>query len=86
MLEALEAAGVDLMSDCRKGECGLCQVDVLELTGTIDHRDVFYSQRQQHAAATMCCCVSRVTAAKNPDRSGSAPSDYGRAVLSIEVS
>ncbi|HKU12013.1 MAG TPA: PDR/VanB family oxidoreductase, partial [Sinomonas sp.] len=81
MLEALEAAGVDLMSDCRKGECGLCQVDVLELTGTIDHRDVFYSQRQQHAAATMCCCVSRVTAAKNPDHERA-----GGAVVSIEVS
>ena len=26
MLEALEAAGVDMMFDCRKGECGLCQV------------------------------------------------------------
>ncbi|WP_392668491.1 2Fe-2S iron-sulfur cluster-binding protein [Streptomyces sp. LN785] len=26
MLEALEEAGVDVMSDCRKGECDLCQV------------------------------------------------------------
>ena len=26
MLEALEGAGVDMMFDCRKGECGLCEV------------------------------------------------------------
>ena len=46
MLEALEAAGVDMMFDCRKGECGLCEVRVLEpATASIDHRDVFYSER-----------------------------------------
>ncbi|WP_104087951.1 PDR/VanB family oxidoreductase [Cryobacterium sp. N19] len=59
MLEALEDAGVEMMFDCRKGECGLCEVKVLALEGTIDHRDVFYSERQQHAAEKMCCCVSR---------------------------
>ena len=47
MLEALEDAGVDMMFDCRKGECGLCEVRILELDGAIDHRDVFYSERQQ---------------------------------------
>ena len=49
MLEALEAAGVDTLSDCRKGECGLCEVRVLDLEGAIDHRDVFYSERQRDA-------------------------------------
>lgn len=81
MLEALEAAGADMMFDCRKGECGLCEVEVLELSGDIDHRDVFYSERQQQASAKMCCCVSRVTTAKSaPHR------NPGRAVVSIEVS
>lgn len=60
MLEALETAGVDMMSDCRRGECGLCEVRVIDLDGLIDHRDVFYSERQKVAAAKMCCCVSRV--------------------------
>lgn len=60
MLEALEADGVEMMFDCRKGECGLCEVRVLSLDGAIDHRDVFYSERQQNAAEKMCCCVSRV--------------------------
>ncbi|MGX9899907.1 PDR/VanB family oxidoreductase [Arthrobacter sp. SA17] len=60
MLEALEDAGADMMFDCRKGECGLCEVRVLRLEGAIDHRDVFYSERQQKAAEKICCCVSRV--------------------------
>lgn len=60
MLEVLEDAGVDMMFDCRKGECGLCEVRVLELEGSIDHRDVFYSDRQKEARAKMSCCVSRV--------------------------
>lgn len=60
MLEALEAAGADMMYDCRKGECGLCEVLVLGLEGSIDHRDVFYSEREKNATGKMCCCVSRV--------------------------
>jgi ferredoxin-NADP reductase len=59
MLEALEGGGADPMFDCRKGECGLCEVQVLELDGDIDHRDVFYSERQKDARSKMCCCVSR---------------------------
>ena len=62
MLEALEAAGADMMYDCRKGECGLCEVRVLDLAGELDHRDVFYSERQKDATGKMCCCVSRAVA------------------------
>lgn len=61
MLEALERAGVDMMYDCRRGECGLCEVEILELDGRVDHRDVFYSERQKAPNKKMCCCVSRVT-------------------------
>src|SRR6185312_12308674 len=73
MLEALEDAGVDMMFDCRKGECGLCEVRVLELDGVIDHRDVFYSERQQHVAKKMCCCVSRTVAAPDHTRPSGTP-------------
>lgn len=62
MLEALEAAGADMMFECRKGECGLCEVRVTALEGDIDHRDVFYSERQKDARGKLCCCVSRVVA------------------------
>lgn len=69
MLEALEGAGVDMMFDCRRGECGLCEVRVVDLDGAIDHRDVFYSQRQKDEAVKMCCCVSRaVSRADQVDR------------------
>jgi len=84
MLEALEAAGVDMMFDCRKGECGLCEVRVLELDGVIDHRDVFYSERQQHAAQKMCCCVSRTVTA--PGDTHPARSAQRRARIAIDVS
>ncbi|GAA2203295.1 PDR/VanB family oxidoreductase [Sinomonas flava] len=81
MLEALEGAGADMMSDCRKGECGLCEVRVLGLEGRLDHRDVFYSDRQQHASEKMCCCVSRAITNRESVTAGSGP-----AVVTIEVS
>ena len=76
MLEALEAAGADMMFDCRKGECGLCEVQVLALDGDIDHRDVFYSERQKDARSKLCCCVSRVVG----------PSGGRPALISIDAS
>lgn len=61
MLDALERAGVDMMFDCRKGECGLCQVGVASLAGRIDHRDVFFDEQQKTESDRMCACVSRVS-------------------------
>jgi ferredoxin-NADP reductase len=60
MLSALEAAGIDVISDCRRGECGLCAVTILEATGVIDHRDVFFSEAERQTNAKLCACVSRV--------------------------
>jgi vanillate O-demethylase ferredoxin subunit len=60
MLDALEAAGVDMIWDCRRGECGLCAVKILEAEGTVDHRDVFFSDAQKATNAQLCTCVSRV--------------------------
>ncbi|GAA1540336.1 vanillate O-demethylase ferredoxin subunit [Microbacterium ginsengiterrae] len=62
LLEALEGAGADAMFDCRKGECGICEARVVGLDGDIDHRDVFYSERQRDAKSKLCPCVSRVRA------------------------
>ena len=85
MLEALEDAGVDMMFDCRKGECGLCEVRILDLKGVVDHRDVFYSERQQHAARKMCCCVSRAVTSATGYREDAAAS-ASLAVVTIDVS
>ncbi|MDO9377372.1 MAG: PDR/VanB family oxidoreductase [Nocardioidaceae bacterium] len=60
ILEALTEAGAEMMFDCRKGECGLCQVDVRDVDGSLDHRDVFFSARQHEAGDQLCTCVSRV--------------------------
>jgi len=60
MLDALEQAGVEVMWDCRKGECGLCMVRVHRHAGRIDHRDVFLSDAQKTTGERICLCVSRV--------------------------
>jgi vanillate O-demethylase ferredoxin subunit len=60
MLEALESAGIDMIFDCRKGECGLCALPILETDGIVDHRDVFFSDEEKAANTKLCTCVSRV--------------------------
>jgi vanillate O-demethylase ferredoxin subunit len=63
VLEALVRTGVDLMYDCRKGECGLCLLDVETVDGVLDHRDVFLSATQKVGGRSLSTCVSRVVAA-----------------------
>lgn len=60
MLDALTAAGVDMIWDCLRGECGLCAVDIIELEGNIDHRDVFLSGEEKDERRRLCTCVSRL--------------------------
>jgi len=60
MLEALENAGLEVMADCRKGECGLCEFKLVNSSGKIDHRDVFLSEHQKAAGDRIIACVSRV--------------------------
>ena len=68
--DALIGAGVDMVYDCQRGECGLCAVKVLERSGKIDHRDVFLSVEEKAENDRMCACVSRLTG-------GSATIDIG---------
>jgi ferredoxin-NADP reductase len=79
LLDALEDAGVEVMSDCRKGECGLCAVRVLGCDGQIDHRDVFLSDEQKEQDTSLCACVSRVAAG---DRT---PAQAGPRTLTIDL-
>jgi ferredoxin-NADP reductase len=79
LMEALQAAGVQTLHDCKCGECGLCAVDVLALDGEIDHRDVFLSDHEKSGNQRICTCVSRVVgsividSAWRPDDDGVAP-------------
>lgn len=61
LLDALTAAGVEMISDCRRGECGLCAISVVETEGQIDHRDVFFSAEEKAEGHKMCACVSRLS-------------------------
>src|SRR3954447_8129322 len=77
VLDALKDAGVDMMWDCLRGECGLCAVRVLEAEGELDHRDVFLSEAEQREGHTLLTCVSRAVGGRltidtgfRPDRDG----------------
>ncbi len=57
ILDALIEAGVDPMFDCKRGECGVCAVAVIE--GEIDHRDYVLSNSEKATGNVMQVCVSR---------------------------
>lgn len=57
IIEVLEAAGVDLVYDCQRGDCGICETVVI--SGTPDHRDVVLSAEEKAAGDVMQICVSR---------------------------
>lgn len=57
LLDALIDQGCDPLYDCKRGECGVCAVDVIE--GDIDHRDYVLSETEKQAGRVMHPCVSR---------------------------
>lgn len=59
LLAALDQAGIETLSECRRGECGLCTLDILSCDTTVDHRDMFLSERQKAENRKICACVSR---------------------------
>lgn len=54
LIEAIEAVGAWIPSDCRKGECGTCITSILE--GAVDHRDHCLTIEQRQTL--LCPCVS----------------------------
>lgn len=60
ILDALEAAGVDTLSNCRRGECGLCVTDVGGCDGQLDHRDRYFSEEEHLAGNQIAICCSRI--------------------------
>jgi vanillate O-demethylase ferredoxin subunit len=57
ILDVLIEAGVDVIYDCKRGDCGICQVGVLQ--GEPDHRDYILSEAEQAAGKVMQICISR---------------------------
>ena len=61
LFDALTAKGITIAGHCRRGECGLCVVEVLGHEGELDHRDVFLSEGEKAGGRSLCTCVSRTT-------------------------
>jgi vanillate O-demethylase ferredoxin subunit len=57
IIQALEAAGLDVLYDCQRGDCGVCQCGVI--AGIPDHRDVILSDGEKASNKVMQICVSR---------------------------
>lgn len=57
LLDALEAANVDIQSSCRGGVCGRCMTPVI--SGEIEHRDQFLSDDEKAKQDCVMPCVSR---------------------------
>jgi vanillate O-demethylase ferredoxin subunit len=62
IIQVLEAAGHDVMYDCRRGDCGICQTGVI--SGDPDHRDLILSDSEKAEGKIMQICVSRARSAK----------------------
>lgn len=57
ILDVLIDAGKDPLHDCKRGDCGICQVNVIE--GVPDHRDYILSDTEKAEGTKMQICVSR---------------------------
>lgn len=57
VLEIVEENGVQVLSSCAEGTCGMCETTVLE--GEVDHRDSLLTEKERAANDTMYICVSR---------------------------
>jgi ferredoxin-NADP reductase len=57
VLEALNGVGVDVLSSCRRGVCGTCEITVL--AGRPDHRDALLDDDERDANDCMYVCISR---------------------------
>ena len=58
ILDALEAARIDTLSDCRRGECGLCITQLCRKID-IDHRDRFLTDQEKREMDQIALCCSR---------------------------
>lgn len=57
IVDALEAAGVAIVTSCREGTCGSCETKFLE--GEVQHRDSVLTAAERASGDTMMPCVSR---------------------------
>lgn len=61
VLEALQAAGIEVPTSCQQGVCGTCLTRVLE--GEPDHWDMYLTPEEQAANDQFLPCCSRSNSA-----------------------
>lgn len=61
ILDMVRSCGIDAMSSCEAGVCGMCETIVLE--GEVDHRDHVLGPDEQASNAKMMICCSRARSA-----------------------
>ena len=59
ILDVVLALGIEIENDCRDGICGSCITPIV--SGTVDHRDLVLTKREQAAMDQMLICVSQPT-------------------------
>lgn len=59
LLEALEAAEVEIDWSCRGGACGRCETEVTSCHGRIEHNDHWLSEDERSSQTKIMPCVSR---------------------------
>ncbi|CUH82159.1 PDR/VanB family oxidoreductase [Tropicibacter naphthalenivorans] len=64
LLEALEAAKVEIDYSCRGGACGRCQTHVTACDGRIEHNDHWLSEDERAEQKTIMPCMSRFKGAR----------------------
>lgn len=57
VLDAIQSLGANVLSSCRTGTCGTCEVTILE--GKPDHRDSILNETERATGTCMFPCVSR---------------------------
>ncbi|WP_433046028.1 PDR/VanB family oxidoreductase [Dactylosporangium sp. CS-033363] len=57
IVQAVEAAGVEVVTSCREGTCGTCETSVLD--GLPLHRDSVLTDEERAAGDTMMICCGR---------------------------
>ena len=62
ILDAMLAAGLDPIFDCKRGDCGVCATEVIE--GEVEHRDNCLSDAEKAAGKIIHICISRARGAR----------------------
>jgi ferredoxin-NADP reductase len=62
VLDAINAAGANVLSSCRQGTCGTCETAVI--AGLPEHRDSILDDSERAAADCLFPCVSRCSSSR----------------------